>query len=50
MSPREIEERIKAVEERMFLINMIDRWSTKDANDYCACRDELKELKKMLGR
>ena len=40
---------LKALEEKRFLINMIDHWTSADHNLYCAVTARIKEVKIALA-
>lgn len=40
---------LKALEEKRFLINMIDHWTNADHNLYCAVTARIKEVKIALA-
>lgn len=44
----EINKRIKELEEDIFLIQMIDTWTTKDSELFDKYNEELQELKKQI--
>ena len=50
MTKVEIEQRIEMLEQRLFLIDMIDRWESEDAKLYADICDEINELKKDLEK
>lgn len=45
---QEIEQRIELLEQRLFLIDMVDRWDEEDKQLYKRLSEEIKELKKQL--
>lgn len=47
MSKKERNERIEALERRLFIIKMTDRWTNRDRELYNEVRNELNELKAM---
>lgn len=47
MSKKERKERIEALETRLFLIMMVDRWTDRDRELYRQVTNELDELKAM---
>ena len=50
MTKEEIEQRIEQLEERLFLIDMIDHWESEDAKLYADISNEIKGLKKDLEK
>ena len=48
VSKEEIENKISKVKESLFLINMVDRWTPQDAEDYKELTKELKQLEETL--
>lgn len=47
MSKKERKERIEALETRLFLIKMVDRWTNRERELYHQVVNELDELKAM---
>lgn len=45
MRREEMNKKIEELETRIFLIEMVDRWTDKDRNEYRKACDELRELK-----
>lgn len=50
MTRQEIEERLEKVEKILFYIDMIDRWTWQDREDYHTYSKEKRELKEMLKK
>lgn len=47
MTRIEREERIERLENRLFLLNMVDRWTTEDRENIRKIETELRELKRV---
>ena len=46
----ELKERLETLEGRLFMMNMIDRWTTNDINTIREIETEITEIKRELGR
>ena len=49
MTVQEIKERIEQLQNRLFMINMIDRWTNEDRRRMEETEDEIRELKMQLA-
>lgn len=49
MTVQEIKERIEQLENRLFMMNMIDRWTCEDERRVNAIENELRELELKLA-
>ena len=47
MTKVERKERIEALENRLFILNMVDRWTTEDRENIRKIETELRELKRV---
>lgn len=47
MTKVERKERIEALENRLFILNMVDRWTTEDRENIRKIETELRELKEV---
>ena len=47
MTKVERKERIEALENRLFLLNMVDRWTNEDRENIRKIETELRELKRV---
>lgn len=47
MTKFERKERIEALENRLFILNMVDRWTTEDRENIRKIEEELKELEEV---
>lgn len=48
MNKEEIEKKIEDLEDKLFLIDMIDRWEEKDREAYSKYVKELRQYKELL--
>lgn len=48
MNKEEIEKKIEDLEDKLFLIDMIDRWEEKDREAYSKYSKELRQYKELL--
>lgn len=48
MAREEIEKRIEELENRQFMLNMVDRWTNEDRERASKLADEIRNLKSML--
>ena len=50
MSRKEIKERIEKLENRQFMLNMVDRWTNEDRRLAWEIENEIRNLKAQLGK
>lgn len=50
MTTVELEEKIKSIEERIFLIHMIDFWTSEDRSLLLSLEKELEKLNRILEK